>query len=150
MRYRFVDKIVNLEAGKKIHCQYTWPQSLEIFEDHFPGFPVVPGVLLTEMMGQCSALCIESARTDLTAAMLVQIKNATFRKWVSPGVPLDIHAEVLSEQAKLARVVVRTEVDGIVAANSELLLTYEAKDKLGLPDVDPILATYLAQFALES
>jgi 3-hydroxyacyl-[acyl-carrier-protein] dehydratase len=145
MRYRFVDKIVDLEAGKNIHCQYTWPENLEIFQDHFPGFPVVPGVLLTEMMGQCSALCIESAHTDLASAMLIQIRNAIFRQWISPGVLLDIYADVLSEQAKLARVGVRTEVDSKLTASAELLFTFETKDKLGLPAVDPLLATYLAQ-----
>jgi 3-hydroxyacyl-[acyl-carrier-protein] dehydratase len=148
MRYRFIDKIIDLEAGENIHCQYTWPEDLEIFQDHFPGFPVVPGVLLTEMMGQCSALCLESAHTDMTSAMLIQIKNATFRQWVSPGVLLDIYANVLSEQAKLARVEVRTEVDGKLTANAELLFTFETKDKLGLPAVAPILATYLAQSGL--
>jgi hypothetical protein len=45
----------------------------------------------------------------------------------------------------LARVEVRTEVDGSLTANAELLLTFETRDKLGLPAVDPILATYLAQ-----
>ena len=89
MRYRFVDKIVNLEAGKNIHCQYTWPKNLEIFQDHFPGFPVVPGVLLTEMMGQCSALCIESAHTDLTSAMLIQNQechiSAVGKSWCVVG-----------------------------------------------------------------
>jgi 3-hydroxyacyl-[acyl-carrier-protein] dehydratase len=148
MRYRFIDKIIDLEAGRNIHCQYTWPENLELFQDHFPGFPVVPGVLLTEMMGQCSAMCIESAHDDLTSAMLIQIKNATFRQWVSPGVLLDIYADVLSKNAKLARVEVRTEVDGSLTANAELLLTFETKDKLGLPAVDPILATYLAQSGL--
>ena len=61
---------------------------------------------------------------------------------------LDIYADVLSEQAKLARVEVRTEVDGTLTAKAELLLTFETKDKLGLPAVDPILATYLAQSGL--
>jgi 3-hydroxyacyl-[acyl-carrier-protein] dehydratase len=148
MRYRFIDKIIDLEAGRNIHCQYTWPENLELFQDHFPGFPVVPGVLLTEMMGQCSALCIDSAHSDLTSAMLIQIKSAIFRQWVKPGVLLDIYADVSSEQAKLARVEVRTEVDGSLTANAELLLTFETKDKLGLPAVDPILSTYLAQSRL--
>lgn len=145
MRYRFIDKIIDLEAGRNIHCQYTWPENLEIFQDHFPGFPVVPGVLLTEMMGQCSALCIESVHTDFNSAMLIQIKNATFRDWVNPGVLLDIYADVLSENAKFARVEARTEADGLLAASTELLFTFETKDKLGLPAVDPTLATYLAQ-----
>ncbi len=145
MRFRFVDKIVDLEAGKNIHCQYTWPENLDIFQDHFPGFPIVPGVLLTEMMGQSSALCLESAQSDLASAMLIQIKNATFRHWVRPGVLLDVYADVLSAQAKLARVKVVTKSEGSLKASAELVLTFEAKNKLGLPEVDPILATYLAQ-----
>lgn len=108
MRYRFVDKIIDLEPGQTIHCQYTWPEDLEIFEDHFPGFAVVPGVLLTEMMGQSSALCVESVRTDDTSCMLLQIKNAQFRQWVKPGETLDTHAEIRSLQDKIARISVNT------------------------------------------
>ena len=143
MKYRFVDKIVSLDPGKLIHCQRTWPDDLDIFEDHFPGFHVVPGVLLTEMMGQSVGLCLESKYPQYGAAMLVQIKNATFREWVRPDMLLDIKAEVLSVTSKFARTKIVTEFENTMIASAELLLSFVDKEKLNLPAVDPVLAEYL-------
>ena len=142
MRYRFVDKIISLTPGESIRCQRTWPADLEIFEDHFPGFPVVPGVLLTEMMGQAAGLCLSSRKDDASSAMLIQIKNAAFRDWVKPGELLDIEAEIMSLQPKLARIKARTKRDGALVASAELLFTFASKGELGLPDTDPVLADY--------
>ena len=142
MRYRFVDKIIFLEPGVRIQCQRTWPIDLEIFEDHFPDFPVVPGVLLTEMMGQAAGLCLASCSGSTSSAMLIQIKNATFRDWVQPGELLDIEAEIVSSQARLARIKAKTERNGVLVASAELLFSFESKEKLGLPDVDPVLTAY--------
>jgi 3-hydroxyacyl-[acyl-carrier-protein] dehydratase len=143
MRYRFVDKIIDLEPGNTIHSQYTWPKELEIFEDHFPGFPVVPGVLITEMMGQTAGLCIESSKPELGSAMLIQIKKATFKNWIKPGWLLDIHARVISIQPRLARIEARTEHEGELMASTELLFSFADKKILGLPEVDPVLSTFL-------
>ena len=143
MRYRFVDKIIALEPGVSIQCQRTWPRNLEIFADHFPGFPVVPGVLLTEMMGQAAGLCLSSRSDDTSAAMLIQIKNAVFRDWVLPGELLDIQAEIISSQPRLARIKASTERGGALVATTELLFSFESKNKLGLPDVDPVLEDFL-------
>lgn len=142
MRYRFVDRIVSLEAGENIHCQYNWDENLEIFEDHFPAFPVVPGVLLTEMMGQSAALCIESRHADFGSPMLIQINNARFRNWVRPGSLLDIYSEVSSALPKLAKVKAKTEHEGKIMATVELLFSFQSKTQLGLPDVDPVLTAY--------
>lgn len=142
MRYRFVDRIISLEPGVSIRCQRTWPADLEIFADHFPEFPVVPGVLLTEMMGQAAGLCLSSQQDDGNSAMLIQIKNATFRNWVAPGELLDIEAEIISSQPRLARIKARTERDGALIASTELLFSFESKGKLGLPDTDPVLVAY--------
>jgi 3-hydroxyacyl-[acyl-carrier-protein] dehydratase len=142
MRYRFVDKIIALEPGVSIECQRTWPEDLEIFEDHFPEFPVVPGVLLTEMMGQAAGLCLSSRADDASSAMLIQIKNAAFREWVKPGELLQIKAEIVSSQSRLARIKASTERDGALVASTELLFSFETKGKLGLPDIDPVLVDY--------
>lgn len=145
MKYQFVDKIVSLEPGNSIHGQFTWPGTLEIFQDHFPEFPVVPGVLITEMMGQTAALCLQSARNEADAPILMQIKNATFRGWIKPDTCLDVYAEIKSCQKKLARAHVWTEVKETSVATAELLFTFELKDKLGLPETDPVLDNYFKQ-----
>ena len=142
MRYRFVDRIVSLEAGSGIHCQYCWPENLAIFSDHFPKFPLVPGVLLTEMMGQAVALCLQHSYSEYGAAILVQIKNAGFRDWVHPGERLDIYGEVVSVQAKFARVKTQVKRDNKRVASAELLFSFVGKEKLGLPEIDPLLQAY--------
>lgn len=145
MKYRFVDRIISLEPGQMIQGQYAWPEDVDIFQDHFPGFAVVPGVLITEMMGQTAALCLESARDEPVAPILMQIKNATFRDWIRPGVCLDIHAEIMSNQKKIARAKTWTRIDGSTVAKAELLFAFELKSKLGLPVVDPVLKHYQDQ-----
>ena len=145
MKYHFVDRIISLEPGDKIHGQFTWPGTLEIFQDHFPGFPVVPGVLITEMMGQTAALCLQSVHDIVDAPILMQIKNATFRGWINPDICLDVHAQILSHQKKIARANVRTEINGKSVASAELLFAFELKEKLGLPETDPVLDNYLKQ-----
>ncbi len=142
MRYRFVDRIIALEPGVGIECQRTWPEDLEIFADHFPGFPVVPGVLLTEMMGQAAGLCLSSRTGETSAAMLIQIKNAVFRDWVLPGELLDIQAEIISSQPRLARIKASTKREGALVATTELLFSFESKSKLGLAGIDPLLEDF--------
>ena len=145
MKYRFVDKIIDLDPGKSIHTQRVWPEDLEIFQDHFPEFSIVPGALLTESMGQSAELCIESKYPEYGAGVLFQIKNAIFRHWVVPGITLDIKVDVLSAQPKLGRVRARTEHEGKLVARAELLCSFKSKEKLGLPEVDPVLAAYLEE-----
>lgn len=145
MRYRFVDKILALNPGESIDAQRTWPEDLEIFEDHFPGFPVVPGVLLTEMMGQAAAFCLAAQEGENRSAILVQIKDARFRGWAFPGELLDIHADIVSLQPKLARIKATTSKQGKRIASAELLLSFEDNTSLGLQGLDPVLEQFLAE-----
>ncbi|MFV1872002.1 MAG: 3-hydroxyacyl-ACP dehydratase FabZ family protein [Oleiphilus sp.] len=145
MRYRFVDKIISLEPGEKIEAQRTWPKDLELFKDHFPGFPVVPGVLLTEMMGQAGALCLAAQESEQRSAILLQIKDARFKGWALPDELLTIHAEVVSLQAKLARIKASTLKQGKRIATCELVMAFEENQALGLQNMDPVLEDFLAK-----
>ena len=63
MRFIFVDEIIELQPGEHIKAIKTISSGEEFFRDHFPGFPVVPGVLLTEMMAQAAGKCLDAQRS---------------------------------------------------------------------------------------
>ena len=85
MRFIFVDDILDLVPGKYIQAVKEMRSDEDVFQDHFPGFPVVPGVLLTEMMAQAAGKCLDAERHPRGKAMLVGITKASFRDWMRSG-----------------------------------------------------------------
>jgi 3-hydroxyacyl-[acyl-carrier-protein] dehydratase len=124
MSFAFIDEILELDAGRSVRASRTWPADLPLFADHLPGKPVVPGVLLVEMMGQAAASCVEAVEPSPGKAMLVQIRNAIFRRWVLPGEPIEVRAEVRSLGVRHAIVACHAEVEGARAAEAELMFSF--------------------------
>jgi 3-hydroxyacyl-[acyl-carrier-protein] dehydratase len=131
MRFVLIDEIVRLDPGRSVHARRSWPAELELFADHFPNMPVVPGVLLTEMMGQAAACCVEAVEPAPGKAMLVQIRNAVFRRWVRPGEPIDVHAEIRSQTGRTSTAACHSEVGGVLVAQAELLFSFVSWDAVG-------------------
>lgn len=102
MRFLLLDKVKKLEVGSYITGIKAWSLDNEIFADHFPGLPVVPGVLLTESMAQLLGILIEKSyyhefgEKEKVFPILSIIQKAKFRQFVSPGMVCDIRAELLS------------------------------------------------------
>jgi 3-hydroxyacyl-[acyl-carrier-protein] dehydratase len=124
MRFNLVDEILELTPGQSITAVKTIALDEDYFEDHFPGFPVVPGVLLTEMMGQAAAKCLYAHTPDRGRPMLAQIKSASFRDWVRPGARVLLVAEVQTNRTQFATVKCRAEVEGQTVCSAELLFTF--------------------------
>lgn len=124
MRFILVDELISLVPGAHVHGVKTLDASEELFRDHFPGFPVVPGVILTEMMAQTAGKCLDAEDGNRGKAMLVRIQKASFRRWVRPGERAEIHAEIEASTAEYATAQCRIDVAGEEAARAELMFSF--------------------------
>src|SRR5690606_18878873 len=109
---------------RSIHAVKTMPPDEELFQDHFPGLPVVPGVLLVEMMGQAAAKCLVAENYSRGLPILVKIVTASFRESVAPGQLIDLHAEIISSRPRFATVKARASVAGALRATTELMFGF--------------------------
>jgi 3-hydroxyacyl-[acyl-carrier-protein] dehydratase len=124
MRFLFVDEIVEMTPGRDIHARTMIPGDAELFRDHFPGFAVVPGVLLIEMMAQSAGKCLDAAATAQGKAMLAQVRHSSFRRWVRPDQPVDIHARITASGPQAAAAACHVSVDGQEVADAELFFVF--------------------------
>ena len=144
MRFVLVDRIVVLEPGVRVEAVRRIPADEDYFQDHFPGFPVVPGVLLTEMMGQAAAKALDVERKPRGKAMLAKILSASFRRWVRPGDEVALQAQLTSNTDRFAQADCHASVGGATVAQAQLFFTFVPADTFA-PDLrDLVLDAYLA------
>ena len=145
MRFILVDRIVELVPGERIVAEKDVKPEEDYFRDHFPGFPVVPGVLLTEMMAQAAGKCLDAEKLPRGKAMLARIRSASFRQWVCPGSLVEIHAIVGANQAKMATAACHVEVSGKKVAEADLLFSFLPMGNLQTEYRDEILEEFLSR-----
>src|SRR5260370_2326286 len=93
-----IDRILALNIDEKtIQVEAQVPQHNTIFEGHFPGYPIMPGVLLIESMAQTSGWLLLALMKFERMPFLAAVKEAKMRGFVSPGEVLTINANVLHE-----------------------------------------------------
>ena len=142
-----VDEILELEPGRRIKAMKRIAMDEDYFQDHFPGFPVVPGVLLTEMMGQAAAKCLYAEMPSRGRPLLAQIKSASFREWVRPGANVILHAEVQSSRSTFATVGCKAEVDATHVCSAELLFIFRPAGEFADAGKDEVLESFQAKQA---
>jgi 3-hydroxyacyl-[acyl-carrier-protein] dehydratase len=118
LSFRFVDRILELAPGKRVVALKNVTLNDPHLQSHFPGNPLMPGVLLVEAMAQTAGLLLPEG----SSALLAQIKEARFRRPVVPGDQVRIEAELITELGNLRRFAVRASVDGLLAAEAEIVL----------------------------
>lgn len=123
-RYPFllVDRILDLEPGKKIVGFKNVTINEPFFQGHFPKHPIMPGVLIIESMAQIGGvLAFKSAKgSEGQLVFFLGIDRAKFRRPVYPGDQLRIEVEVLQERPPYWRLKGMAYVDGKLAAEAEL------------------------------
>ncbi|WP_454618461.1 3-hydroxyacyl-ACP dehydratase FabZ family protein [Bradyrhizobium cenepequi] len=101
--FQLIDRIVALNIDDKtIVVEADVPQTNTIFEGHFPGYPIMPGVLLTEAMAQSSGWLLLGLMKFERMPFLAMIKEAKMRGFVNPGEVLTIDAKVEHEGSGFA------------------------------------------------
>src|SRR5271157_5943812 len=112
-RYPFllVDRILNYDLDKGVIVgQKNATINEAFFEGHFPGAPIMPGVLILEALAQTGGVLIHQKGYDKKIAVLLNVNNAKFRKPVMPGDVLFLHAQAVHLSAKGGRVQARAIV----------------------------------------
>jgi 3-hydroxyacyl-[acyl-carrier-protein] dehydratase len=142
MRFILLDKIHEMDPGKQIRASKTLPAHEELFRDHFPGFPVIPGVLLTEMMAQAAGKCLDAQGTRPGRAMLGTINGARFREWVRPDQEIMLHATITQDRATYATADCFAEVGGRKVCSARLLFVFAPHEQFAPGYEDEVLNAY--------
>ena len=122
-RYPFllVDKITEFEEGKSITGIKNVTANEPQFTGHFPGNPIMPGVLITEALAQVGAVMLLSMPENKgKLGVFTGINNFKFRRQVVPGDTLVLHADLLTYRHGMGKAEVKATVDGQLAAGGEI------------------------------
>ncbi len=130
-RYPFllVDKIIEMEKGKRVVGIKNVTANEPFFQGHFPQFPVMPGVLIIEGMAQtaCVFASIELGKNSKSIAYFMGIDKAKFRKPVVPGDQLRFELEVIKKRKTIYRFRGNAFVEGKLVAEAEIMAMLESK-----------------------
>jgi beta-hydroxyacyl-ACP dehydratase FabZ len=118
-----VDRILEFEDGKRIVGLKNVSANEQFFQGHFPGNPVMPGVLIVEAMAQCCAVLFLKDIEDRDKKLFLfgGVDKARFRKPVIPGDQLIMECTVLQKRASTVKMRGEAKVDGAIVAEAEML-----------------------------
>ena len=123
-RYPFLllDRVIEFESQKRLVAIKNVTINEQFFQGHFPGYPIMPGVLVVEAMAQAGGIIMMAELPDRDKKLVVftGIERAKFRRPVTPGDQLRIEVEVLSFRTRAGRIHGRALVDGKLACEATL------------------------------
>jgi len=127
-----IDRVLECEPGKRIRAIKNVTSNEPHFTGHFPGWPIMPGVLILEAMAQAAGILVFRTRGDRpdsnTLYFLAGIDEARFKRPVVPGDRLEIEASILAQKKTVWKFACVARVDGAIAAEAVILCTERERE----------------------
>lgn len=123
MRFSLIDRITSLQVGERIEAVKCLTTAEDYLHDHFPRFPVMPGVLMLEALFQASGWLVRASddfRTPLLT--LREAKNIKYADFVRPGQVLGIQATIQKQDGACTTLKAEAAVDGRLAVSGRLVI----------------------------
>jgi 3-hydroxyacyl-[acyl-carrier-protein] dehydratase len=126
--FLLVDRIVEMEPERIVGIKNVTANE-QFFEGHYPGYPVMPGVLIVEALAQCAGVLVLSSIPDRHSkvVLMASIDEAKFRRPVRPGDQLRLDLTFLKKKATIAKMKGIATVDGVVVAEAIVMCTIADK-----------------------
>lgn len=123
MRFCLLDRITELQPGARITAVKKLRPEEDYLKDHFPRFPVMPGVLMLEAMYQASAWLVRQSEGFANSMVILkEVRNIKYADFVTPGIELLVTAEILKQDDSTTTLKCQGTIDGNVAVNGRLVL----------------------------
>ena len=139
MRFILLDRVIDLEVGKKISAVKALSLAEEYLADHFPTFPVLPGVMMVEALVQSAAMLVR-VTNDFQQSMIVlsEARNIKYRSFVKPGsvLRMELEAGSITEESSLFRGVAYVDEKPMVEGRLKLRHFNLADEDKTLASVD--------------
>ncbi|WPD24909.1 MAG: 3-hydroxyacyl-ACP dehydratase FabZ [Candidatus Electrothrix aestuarii] len=127
-RYPFImlDRVLEFEADKRIVGLKNVTMGEPFFQGHFPGEPVMPGVLILEGMAQAGAVLAYLSTEDMNGKLVyfAGMDKVRFRKVVRPGDQLIYTVELVRKKGKIIKVQCQAHVDGVLVTEAEQMASF--------------------------
>ncbi len=131
----FIDKIIEVtegptppsRVGRKAICTKNVSWNEDFFNGHFPGRPVMPGVLVIEAMAQAGCVAFSRNTDPKIDVAIASIRDARFRRPVVPGDVLRITAEIVRDRGQMLVIKCEAHVDNQLVAEAEILAAITLK-----------------------
>ena len=146
MRWRMIDRIEEIVPGSRAAAVKGVTLAEDYFEDHFPKFPVVPGVLVIEALAQVSGKLIELSvyeeRGLWPFPVLSMVRSAKFRRFIRPGEQIRLETTLAEVRDESAVTKCKASVEGKTTTDVELLFVFDpeglsdALDQTELQDIE--------------